>query len=159
MTQPLENILVQKATQLFGNGYNCAQAVLCAYHEEVNVPSETLKALAWGFGGGMRQGNTCGVITGALMVLGLMNQKIGGSVDEQKNRSAALTVSYLQAFKEKQGHLNCKDLLGYDVLNPQEVANNREKKRVTCSQLVKSSIMLIEECLAPYLDRSNGVRG
>ncbi|WP_302438636.1 C-GCAxxG-C-C family protein, partial [Roseburia hominis] len=51
----------EKAIELHDRGCNCAQAVACAFAEEIGVPEETLFAAAEGFGlgmGGMEA--TCG---------------------------------------------------------------------------------------------------
>ena len=50
--------------------FNCAQAMLGAYAEELGLDRAQALKVATGFGGGMgRMGGTCGVITGAYMVL------------------------------------------------------------------------------------------
>ena len=43
----------EKAIELHDRGCNCAQAVACAFAEEIGVPEETLFAAAEGFGLGM----------------------------------------------------------------------------------------------------------
>ena len=40
----------EKAIELHDRGCNCAQAVACAFAEEIGVPEETLFAAAEGFG-------------------------------------------------------------------------------------------------------------
>ena len=43
----------QQAKDLFNQGYNCAQAVAAAFAQEMDLPLDTVLALASGFGGGM----------------------------------------------------------------------------------------------------------
>ena len=54
----------EKAIELHDRGCNCAQAVACAFAEEIGVPEETLFAAAEGFGlgmgGNLRSGLRCG---------------------------------------------------------------------------------------------------
>ena len=60
----------EKAIELHDRGCNCAQAVACAFAEEIGVPEETLFAAAEGFGlgmGGMEA--TCGAVSGAVMLV------------------------------------------------------------------------------------------
>ena len=56
---------VTKARTLFQKGYNCAQSVAGAFHEEMGVSLETAVRMASAFGGGMGgQRETCGAVTG-----------------------------------------------------------------------------------------------
>ena len=62
----------EQAVRKFGKGFNCSQAVLSVYAEEFGLCRETALKIACGFGGGMgRMALTCGVVTGAFMVIGL----------------------------------------------------------------------------------------
>ena len=51
--------------------YNCTQAVLVPFAERFGLSEETAFNMGANFGGGMKSGTVCGVITGGLMVLGL----------------------------------------------------------------------------------------
>ena len=54
------------------NGYNCAQAVIAVYADELGIDLGTARALGAGFGAGMgTMGATCGALCGAQIVLGL----------------------------------------------------------------------------------------
>jgi C_GCAxxG_C_C family probable redox protein len=61
-----------RALKLFsdGNKYNCAQAVLGAFCEESGLDINIAFKLANGFGGGIRCGETCGAVSGAVMAIG-----------------------------------------------------------------------------------------
>ena len=61
----------EKATELHESGCNCCQAVLGACCEKWNMDPDTAYRLGAFFGGGMRRGEVCGAVTGALMALGL----------------------------------------------------------------------------------------
>ena len=59
----------EKARALFLEGYNCAQAVLCAFDDLTGLDRETSARLASSFGGGMgRMREVCGTVSGALLV-------------------------------------------------------------------------------------------
>ncbi|MHC4258915.1 MAG: C-GCAxxG-C-C family protein, partial [Planctomycetota bacterium] len=62
---------VDHAVALFKEGLNCSQAVFSVYSEQMGLDNKTAAKIASGFGGGMRMGETCGVVTGAFMVIGL----------------------------------------------------------------------------------------
>ena len=61
----------ESAIAYHGQGYNCAQSVLAALQEETGLDENTAKRVAAGFGGGVRCGEICGSITGAVMAFGL----------------------------------------------------------------------------------------
>ena len=79
--------------------YNCAQAVLVPFAAEMGLSEEQAYALGAHFGSGMRHGSTCGAVTGALMVLGMLGY------DEKE--AAAL----LHQVREGHGALDCATLL------------------------------------------------
>ena len=64
----------ERAARLHGNGYNCCQAVLLTFCDELGVDPVTAFKIGEGFGlgmGGME--NTCGALSGAIMLAGLKN--------------------------------------------------------------------------------------
>ena len=68
------SIKTDKAAQNHQKGYNCAQAVACAFAEETGIPEEILFAACEGFGLGMGgMAATCGAVSGAVMLAGLKN--------------------------------------------------------------------------------------
>ncbi len=79
--------------------YNCAQAVLVTFAKEMGMPEEQAYNLGAHFGSGMRHGSTCGALTGALMVLGMMGY-------DDKEASALL-----KQLREEHGALDCATLL------------------------------------------------
>lgn len=56
----------------FMQGYNCAQAVLLAFCDDLGFDEQTALMLASPFGGGIgRMREVCGTVTGMYMALGL----------------------------------------------------------------------------------------
>ena len=109
----------QEAIQLFEEGFNCSQAVLGAFSKDLNLDQEMALKIATGFGGGSRNGELCGAVAGALMVLGL---------------------------KEEQGSIVCKDLLGYDLSKPEEyqILVEQGKFKTDCPKYISCAIELLE---------------
>ena len=103
----------QKAEMLFRQGYNCAQAVLLAFCDELDMDKETAARLASSFGGGIgRMREVCGAVSGMCMVAGLCkgysrSDDIGG-----KKRHYALIQKMVNEFKEKNSSFICRELLG-----------------------------------------------
>ena len=95
------------AIELKHNRHNCAQAVLCAYAEDLGMPAEVLKKIGAAFGGGMgcMEGD-CGALCGAQAVLGLMKAEQG-----PVGRDAA---ALYKSFTEKCGSAICKEIKGVE---------------------------------------------
>ena len=84
-------------------GLKCAQAVLCAYADIAGIDEETAIRLAAPFGAGMgNMEGTCGAITGAGLVLGLVSK--GPSTKQMRQ--------IMNKFRERNGATQCKLLKG-----------------------------------------------
>lgn len=97
-------------------GYNCAQAVICAFSEELDVSEEILFKAAEGFGLGMGCMNgTCGAVSGAVMAAGFKNST--GNFDGPKSKldTYKLSKQILESFEEKNGSVTCRELKGVDT--------------------------------------------
>ena len=68
---------VDKVAEKHKSGYNCAQAVACAYCDLVGIDEETMFRLTEGLGlgmGGME--GTCGAVTAACVIAGAKNSTV-----------------------------------------------------------------------------------
>ncbi len=64
------------AISYFANGYNCAQAVVLAFCEELGISETQAAIMSEGFGGGMgRTRSVCGAVSGMVMLAGLKYSK------------------------------------------------------------------------------------
>ena len=62
----------ERARELFLQGYNCSQAVVCAFEDVTGLDRDTSARLASSFGGGLaRMREVCGTVSGAALVLPL----------------------------------------------------------------------------------------
>ncbi len=97
-----------------GSGYNCAQAVACAFAEEIGVEESTLYKICEGFGGGLGCGlGQCGALSGAVVLAGLKNSD--GDIQhpaQTKMATVKLSAAMLKIFTERVGGLICKDIKG-----------------------------------------------
>ncbi len=102
----------EKATALFHKGYNCSQAVLCAFSEELGIDDQTALAVSSSFGGGMgRLRQVCGAVSGALMVLGLYYGGFTPGDQRGKAEHYARVQALAKAFEAQSGSIICKELL------------------------------------------------
>jgi C_GCAxxG_C_C family probable redox protein len=138
------------AVDLFNNGFNCAQAILAAYCGEYGLLDDIAKKLSCGFGAGMGyNGEVCGAVTGALMLIGLKNGKYLETDNESKDKTYKLVKEFITNFKKEFGSINCTELLKYDLNKEEELLKARSSGifKELCQLYVKKSAELVEEIL------------
>jgi len=108
------------AEKTFINGSNCAQAVFTTYCERYGLDHNSGMKLCSALGGGVAYtGNTCGAVTGALLVIGLHFGQAG--VEEGfNNRARDMATEFLRRFEALYADTNCRGLLGYDISDPDQ---------------------------------------
>ena len=94
-------------------GYNCAQSVALTYADLVDMAPEQLFKITEGFGlgGGNMQG-TCGAISGAIALIGLLNSCGNLEHPSTKAQTYALGREILERFKAQNGSVLCHELKG-----------------------------------------------
>ena len=108
----MENVYVRKARENNEKGYNCAQAVACAFIPVLSIDESTLFSVMEGFGGGMG-GNeaTCGALSGAVAVASLLTSS--GAVENlTKAKTYELVRQMVELFGQRAQSLVCKELKG-----------------------------------------------
>jgi C_GCAxxG_C_C family probable redox protein len=135
------------AADFFGQGFNCAQSVLVAFIDRVDLtPSQALK-LSSPFGAGVsRQGEMCGAVTGALMVIGLVH---GSDSPAGKENTYKLGQEFLHRFGSMHGSLLCRQLLDCDISTPDglDFARTRDLFSSVCPILVRDAAAIVRSML------------
>jgi len=142
---------VEKAVECFGQGFACSQAILATYGEPLGLPREQAIKLAEGFAGGMAGlGETCGAVTGALMVLGLKHGRTRPDDIEAKMATNRLVREFMRRFEARRGSVKCRDLLGCSIDTPEKVQAARDRKLFTtvCPAVVRDAAEILEALLA-----------
>ncbi len=140
----------EKAKELFKQGYNCSQAVLGVFCEELGLDFDTAMKIASSFGGGMgRMREVCGTVSGMFMAAGLAFASSSDSASE-KGEHYKRIQELAKRFKDKNGSIICRELLqGIESSNaptPSERTETYYKKR-PCVELVGDSVEIFEEFL------------
>lgn len=102
----------QRAQELHGKGYNCAQSVACAYCDLVGLDEQTAYKMAEGFGLGMGVMDMCGALSGAFMLAGVKGSAGIEAPGTTKAQTYQQTREMANAFKEKNGTYLCCELKG-----------------------------------------------
>lgn len=130
-------ILIEKATQKHKQGYNCCQAVACAFSEMLGLDEDMIFRMAEGFGAGMgsMQG-TCGAVTGAVILAGLKNSS-GMENTTTKGQTYQLSKEIVSEFEKKNGSSICKDLKGLE--------SNQMLR--SCSGCIEDAVVIAEKVI------------
>ena len=140
----------ERAVDFFKEGFSCSQAVLAAYGEQFDLKQELALRIAGAFGGGMgRMGETCGAVTGAIMVIGL---KFGcTTAGDIKARENAYTVvrEFVHRFKGRNVSVLCRDLLDCDISTPEGMKRAKEEGLIkkACPKFVKDAAEILDQLI------------
>lgn len=147
----------EKAKSLFESGYNCCQAVLCAYADELGLDETTALKIASSFGGGMgRLREVCGAVSGMFMVCGLRDGYTnidGVNAHEEKMSHYEKIQELARKFINENGSIICRELLGLapkkssldmDSPVPEKRSDEYYKKR-PCAELVAMAASFLEK--------------
>ncbi|MBQ9977532.1 MAG: C_GCAxxG_C_C family protein [Clostridia bacterium] len=141
----------EKAKELFMQGYNCSQAVVGAFCEDLGLDFETAMKLSSSFGGGMgRLREVCGAVSGAFMVAGLKYGYADPRDKTAKTEHYKLIQDMAAKFKEENGSIICRELLEVGDEKETHVPEDRTKeyyKKRPCAQLVETAAKIAEEIL------------
>jgi C_GCAxxG_C_C family probable redox protein len=142
--------LQDKAIQLHQSGLNCAQAVLTSYCDEMNFDNNLALSISCGFGGGMgRLQETCGAVTGAIMVLGIHTCNKYTENKQRKEISYSKVQQFAEKFKSMHGTLDCKTLLNCDLntIEGQKYMKEHNLSTKVCNRCIGNSIGILEELI------------
>ena len=138
-----------KAKELFLKGYNCSQAVLGAFADDLGLDMETAMKLSSSLGGGMsRMREVCGAVSGMFLVTGMKYGYSSPDATVEKAELYKLNQELADKFKDINGSVICRDLLGLsaekDEPVPEKRTDNYYKKR-PCAELVADAAGILEE--------------
>lgn len=138
----------EKARDLFLSGCSCSQAVFAAFAEDFGIDQDSALKLASSFGGGMGgMRETCGAVSGMLMVAGLKwGYSEFGNLDV-KTAHYARVRSLIEAFKDEHSSIVCRELLAHlGTLKKDPSARTAEYYKVRpCVMFVETAARLLDE--------------
>lgn len=148
----------EKAEELFIQGYNCAQAVFLAYADRMDMDEKTAAKLASSFGGGMGcLREVCGAVSGMFMVTGMLYGYDDPKAPEEKKEHYGKIQELAAKFKEQNGSIVCRELLGLDGgANRQtpELRTAEYYKKRPCKELVGMAAEILEAEMLEW-DKAN----
>lgn len=141
----------EEARRLFMQGYNCAQAVFCAFCDETGLDIDTAARMASSFGGGMgRLREVCGTVSGALLALGILRGYSDPADPQAKAAHYRMVQEYARRFREKNGTIVCRELLKDVPVTPGGTPEPRTPEfyaRRPCLRLAGEAAAILDEML------------
>ena len=97
-----------------GRPFNCCESVLLAIKDHLGVDTELIPKIGTGIGAGVSMnGLLCGSVSSVAMAIGI---KYGRNSPEDNPQPVWKMVDeYVAEFKERFGHVNCRELTGLDI--------------------------------------------
>lgn len=141
---------VDQAVAFYKQGYTCTQSILGSLAVRYDLQQNLAFRIGEPFGAGTScTGDMCGSVTGAIMVLGLQHGSTLGNDDAARSTTYQRVHELIDRFKEIHGSIQCTDLLGYNLSDPQQLQTAWEKGLFIqiCPILVRDAAQILVEML------------
>lgn len=144
---------IEKAVELFKEGYNCSQSVVAAFADMYGFTNEEALKMSASFGGGIgRMRQTCGAACGLFMLAGLETGCTEGKDREGKENNYKVVQALAEEFRKRNGSLICAELLGLSKTAPTpatpEARTAEYYKKRPCVKMVEEAARIWCEYLS-----------
>ena len=134
------------AKEKFKQGYNCSQSVALAFSDYLGMIDDMIAKITSGFGGGVgRMREVCGTVSGMTYVI----SNLFG--DRNKGEVYEIVQSAAEKFKEENGSIICRELLGLSTAEKQspvpEARTEQYYKKRPCAELCKIAADILDEAI------------
>jgi C_GCAxxG_C_C family probable redox protein len=150
---PIER--AERAKALFNEGYNCAQSVAMAYADITNLDEKMVATITASFGGGMgRLREVCGAVSGMAFVASFLSPCPTATDATAKKANYALVQEFAEKFREQNGNIVCRSLLGLDRPKDEPTPSPRTAeyyKKRPCAEYVYDAALIVGK----YLENKN----
>jgi len=141
---------VEQAVAFYKQGYTCTQSILASFATRYSLPQDLAFRIGEPFGAGTSCTNDmCGAVTGAVIVMGLQYGSTHFDDEAARYYTYQRVQELIQRFKALRGSIQCCDLLGYDLSDPQQLQSAWEKGLFMqlCPNLVRDSAQILIEII------------
>jgi len=139
------------ALEKFRAGYNCAQAVLFSFCDDLGLDKDMALRLACGFGAGMaRKQEVCGAVTGGILAIGLKHGRGEGEDRAPTETTYGKVRTLMSRFESRHGTGICRALLKECDLNTPEGQRHFKENDLlnkTCTGCVRTVVETVEAIL------------
>ena len=151
---------IEKAVELFKEGYNCSQSVVAAFADIYGFTNEQALKMSASFGGGIgRMRQTCGAACGLFMLAGLETGCTEGKDREGKENNYKVVQALAEEFRKRNGSLICAELLGLSKTAPTpatpEARTAEYYKKRPCVKMVEEAARIWCEYLSTNSEKKS----
>ena len=140
-----------QAINNFKEGYNCSQSVVLAFQDVLSIDAKELCKIASPFGGGVsRMRETCGAVSGMVLVLGNIIGYDTPEMGEKKHDLYKNIQELLKIFENRYGSLTCRVLLNLTQKHDDPKPSQRDHlffNKRPCPELIGGAAEILEEYL------------
>lgn len=140
-----------RAKEFFNQGYNCAQAVALAYADITGLDESTVATITASFGGGMgRLREVCGAVSGMSFLASFISPCPTADNAEAKKANYALVQHFAEQFRQQNGNIVCRSLLGLDHPKDEPMPSPRTAeyyKKRPCAEYVYDAAKIVGKYL------------
>lgn len=130
-----------------GRPYNCCESILLALKDYLGAESKLIPKIGTGIGAGVSlNGLLCGSVSSVAMAIGM---KYGRTSPEENPQPVWNMVDkYMAEFKDKFGHVNCRQLTGLDLKTKEGLKEYFAKVHdYTCADRIRFAVQKAVETL------------
>ena len=141
---------VEQAVAFYKQGYTCTQAIMASFAKRYDLPQNLAFRIGEPFGAGTScTSDMCGSVAGAIIVLGLQYGSAHSDDEAARSYTYQRVHEMIQRFKAIHDSIQCTDLLGYNLNDPQELQTVWEKGLFMqlCPILVRDAAQILIEMI------------
>ena len=141
---------VEQAVAFYKQGYTCTQSILASFATRYGLQQDLAFRIGEPFGAGTSCTNDmCGSVTGAIMVLGLQYGSASSDDEAARTYTYRCVHELIYRFKAIHTSIQCTDLLGFNLSDPQQLQQVWEKGLFMrlCPDLVRDAAQILTEML------------
>ena len=131
----------EKAVDLFRQGYNCGQSVFAAFSDVTGMDTTTALRLTSPLGGGMGHlREVCGAVSGMFLVAGMLYGFEDPKDGSAKAEHYKIIQELAKGFRDKNGSLLCRELLGLEpgMTSPEPLTDAQKRGAPhSCEDLIR----------------------
>ena len=141
-----------RAKELFNSGYNCAQSVAMAFADITPLDAEMVATITASFGGGLgRLREVCGAVSGMAFVASFISPCPTATDAAAKKQNYALVQEFAEQFRQQNGNIVCRSLLGLDRPKDEPTPSPRTAeyyRKRPCAEYVYDAALIVANHLA-----------
>jgi C_GCAxxG_C_C family probable redox protein len=138
------------AVTLFSQNYSCAQSILIAFADIVDLDEKVAFKIGAGLGGGIgRRQYICGAVNAGAIVLGLRFGNYTADDKEAKENFTDLVGKFVDECESKLGGSQCLELIKIDLNNDEhrQFATQYGYFERVCNNAVRQTSIILERYL------------